>query len=342
MHRPCFRAGLPACFLNGFVRILPLILVANPLAAAEAPKPVGTHGSIGTAANPTIVNRLEITKPGVYENFLIDARGRSGNIVKITADGVTLRHCEIRNGSGNGIGVFGTNVVIENCRIHHMLAGTFNDQQDAHGIAGRWGDVTIRNCGISYISGDSIQFDPDRASRGAVVIENCRLWTGPLPEAAAGFAAGERPGENAVDTKTKPDGERCRLVIRNCHMHGWNQPAQIDNVAALNLKENIAAEITQCVFADNEVAFRVRGPGEEGRRGGAHVVISDCAIYDTRFGVRAEDGIEKLVVTGLAFGPGVGERIRFVNGKATPGYENTGEREAIAQDVLLKEGFRDR
>ncbi len=316
--------------------VIAIALTATMLNAGEMPEPVGTHGVVGTLANPKRVSRLEIMKPGVYENFLVDAQGAGGNIVKITADNVTLRNCEIRNATGNGVGVFGTKAVIENCRIHHLLKGTFKEQDDAHGVTGHWGDVTIRNCDISYVSGDCIQFDPERRSQGSVVIEDCNLWTGPLPTDAAGFKAGERPGENAVDTKTKPDGERCKLTIRNCYLHGWNQPAQINLMAALNLKENIAAEITHCVFADNEVAFRVRGPG---KRGGARVVISDCAIYNTQVGVRAEDRIEQLEVSGLAFGNGVKARIEFHNGKATPGYVNTGERTAPPMESLLKNGF---
>ena len=78
-----------------------------------------------------------------------------------------------------------------------------------------------------------MQFDPDRKSTGHVLIEGCTFWTGPLPGDAAGFKKGERPGENAVDTKTMPDGSRPTLLIRNCYFHGWNQPAQISNAAAL-------------------------------------------------------------------------------------------------------------
>jgi hypothetical protein len=315
------------------------VATALPFAVVAAAKPVGTQGVVGTLANPKTVNRLEITEPGVYENYLVDAQGEGGNIVKISADNVTLRHCEIRNATGNAVGVFGTKVVIENCRLHHLLASTFKNQHDAHGVTGRWGDVIIRNCDISYVSGDCIQFDPDRRSQGTVLIEDCHLWTGPLPAASLGFAKGERPGENAVDTKTKPDGARCKLTIRNCYMHGWNQPAQIGTMAALNLKENVDAEVTHCVFQNNEVAFRVRGPG---RRGGAQVIITDCAIYDTQVGVRAEDKIEKLKISGLAFGRGVTERIKFVSGQATSGYENTGEGEAPAMEALLKRGFPSR
>ena len=306
------------------------------LAVFSQAQPIGTHGTVGCLANPTAVSRLEITKSGVYENYFINAGGKGGNTVKITADNVTVRNCEIFNGANNAIGVFGNNVVIENCRIHHMLASTFKDQHDAHGISGHWGNITVRNCDISYCSGDCIQFDPDRASQGSIVVEDCHLWTGPLPADAAGFKAGERPGENAFDTKTKPTGPRCQLIVRNTYLHGFNQPAQIGNVASLNLKEHVDAEITNCVFADNEIAFRVRGPGE---RGGAHVTISDCAVYDTLVGVRAEDKIEVLKISGLLFGKGVGEPIRFTNGKATAGYENKRQGEAPPIELLLKNGF---
>lgn len=140
-------------------------------------KPVGVQGLVGCRENPRQVERLEITRSGVYENYLVDSNWAGGNRVKITADNVTLRHCEIRNATGNGVGVFGKNVVIEHCKIHHLLASTYKDQHDAHGITGRWNQVVIRNCEISHVSGDCIQFDPDRKSTGDVMIEDCTLWT---------------------------------------------------------------------------------------------------------------------------------------------------------------------
>ncbi len=310
---------------------------ALPLLAStlQAQTPVGVQGRVGAPPESKTVPRLQITSPGVYENLIVDGGGASGNLVKITADNVTVRNCEIRHGSGNGIGVFGKNVVIENCRIHHMLGGTFQEQTDAHGISGRWGDTIIRNCEISHNSGDCIQFDPDRQSSGTATIENCTLWTGPLPADAAGFKAGQRPGENAIDTKVPHPGPRCRLIIRNCYVHGWKQPAQIDNAAALNLKENVDAEVSNCVFNENEIALRVRGPGG---RGGAHVVIKDCAIYGAGTGIRAEDQVEVLKIERLGFGPGVGERIRFVNGRSATGFENVGEHEAPPFDAVMKAG----
>jgi hypothetical protein len=321
--------------MRGIIAFFIFALVTSLLHAD--PKPVGTQGHVGCLENPERVSRLEIKAPGVYENYLVDSDWAGGNRVKITADNVTLRNCEIRNASGNGIGVFGKNVVLENCRIHHLLAGSFKEQKDAHGITGSWGNLVIRNCDISYVSGDCIQFDPDRKQSGTVIIEDCNLWTGPLPEAAGGFAKGERPGENAVDTKTPPTGDRCKLVIRNCHLHGWNQPAAIQNAAALNLKENVDAEVIQCVASDNEISFRVRGPGE---RGGAHVKLTDCAIYNSGAGIRIEDAIEKLEIRGLMIGDGVREKVRFAGAKpATAGDYEKAMLPAPALEKLLQQGF---
>jgi hypothetical protein len=321
-----FKSAMKTCY--------PLLLLTISL---QAQSPIGVRGEIGAPAGARVVNRLEITEPGVYENLIVDGNFAPGNLVKITADNVTLRNCEIRHSSGNGVGVFGTKVVIENCRIHHLLNGSFEDQRDAHGISGRWGEVLIRNCEISYPSGDCIQFDPDRKSSGKVVIEHCTLWTGPLAADLAGFKAGQRPGENAVDTKVKADGPRCELIIRNCHLHGWNQPAQIDNVAALNLKERVDADVSHCVFQNNEIAIRARGPGS---RGGAHVLVQDCAIYATQYGIRAEDKLEELKLKNLGFGGDIGRRLYYVNGKAETGFESTGEYDAPAADEWLKKGWQ--
>ena len=299
--------------------------------------PIGVQGPVGCRDKPKKVERLQITKPGVYENYLVDCNWAGGNRVKITADNVTLRHCEIRNASGNGVGVFAKNVTIENCKIHHLLAGTFKEQHDAHGITGGWNNVTIRNCEIYYVSGDAVQFDPDRRTQGQVLIENCTFWNGPLPEDAGTFKKGERPGENGVDTKTMPKGARSVLIVRNCYFHGWNQPGQIGNMAALNLKENVHAKIENCVFRDNEIAFRVRGPGS---RGGALVEIKDCAVYEGKVGIRMEDKVRDLKVETLAFGLGVQRKYHEAGGGVGSGYVNTGELKALPFEQLMKEGFK--
>jgi hypothetical protein len=302
---------------------------------AWAENAIGVQGEVGCRKNPKQVSRLQITKPGVYENYLVDCDWAGGNRVKITADNVTLRNCEIRNATGNGIGVFGKNVTIENCKIHHLLNSTFAKQHDAHGITGRWHNVTIRNCEIYYVSGDSIQFDPDRKSAGKLLIENCTLWTGPLPAAAAGFKKGERPGENAFDSKTTPTGPRCQLTIRNCLMYGWNQPGQIGLMAAINIKENVQATIEDCLFRDNEVCFRLRGPIG---RGDALVSIDQCTIFDSKIGVRMEDKISNLKIQDLAFGDGVERKYHFVGRGPFPNYKNSNESKAESYESILKNG----
>ncbi len=268
------------------------------------------------------------TRPG-------GCQGASGNIVKIAADRVTLRHCEIRNGSGNGVGVFASNVTIENCRIHHMLAGTFKDQKDAHGITGRWGNVVIRNCVISYVSGDCIQFDPDRRLPGAVLIENCTLWTGPLAADAAGFKAGERPGENGVDTKTPPGGP---LQTDNPQLlPAWLQPAGADHERGGAQLEGECRRRGGPMRVQRQRTGVPRPRSRRPRR--APMCGSTSAIYNTRVGVRAENRIEQLKITRLAFGRGVGERLRFVPAGPGPGYENRDEQVAPSLDSLLKTGF---
>jgi hypothetical protein len=297
---------------------------------------VGARGVIGCRANPKLVERLEISRPGVYENYLIDSRWAGGNRVKITADDVVVRNCEIRNATGNGVGVFGKNVTIEHCKIHHLLASTFAQQADAHGITGRWDQVMIRDCEIFYVSGDCIQFDPDRNSTGRVLIDHCTLWTGPLPQGAAGFKKGERPGENAFDSKTPAQGPRCAVTIRNCYLYGWNQPGQINTLAALNIKENVHARVENCLFRDNEVCLRLRGPG---LRGGALVEVEDCAIYNATIGVRMEDKISGLKLRRLGFGSGVERKYQAAGGGVGPGFENTGEYVAPPLEQVLRNGF---
>jgi hypothetical protein len=303
-----------------------LIAVAQDAIAQHggetSPPAVGAQRNVGCQTDPRRVRRLSITKPGVYENILVDGEWNEGTLVKIAADGVTLRNCEIRHGRHNGVTVNANDVVIDSCKIHHLLAGTYSDQRDAHGITGRPNNLTVRNCEIGFTSGDAVQFDPARGAWDNVLLENCTLWTGPLPADAAEFKKGERPGENAVDTKQRTVNPRSRLTIRNCLMYGWNQPSQIGNMAALNLKNHVEVRVENCLFRDNEICFRVRGG--TGEYGGAVVTIEDCAVYDSQVAVRAEDGV-LLKVIRLGLGDGIGKKLVSAGGGTGPGSENTGE-----------------
>jgi hypothetical protein len=314
-------------------------LIATRILAAEGtlPSRVGTDGSAGCQSNPKRVKRLVITKPGVYENYLVDGEWTTSTLVKISADDVVLRHCEIRHGQHNAVAVYAKNFTIESCRIHHVLAGSFEQQKDAHGITGCPTSLVIRNCDIGLVSGDAIQFDPGRGVWDDVRIERCTLWTGPLPADAAGFRMGERPGENAVDTKQQASNPRSRITIRNCLMYGWNQPGQVSNMAALNLKNHVEAAVQNCVLRDNEICFRVRGG--KGEYGGAHVSIDNCAVYDSAVAVRAEDMIENLKARRLRIGSGIARKLQLAGGGVGRGYDNVGEDSAPPYETVLESGL---
>ncbi|MFH1924586.1 MAG: right-handed parallel beta-helix repeat-containing protein [Planctomycetota bacterium] len=307
------------------VACLLLALLFQPALAAsasDAPRPaVGVSGNVGCLNDPKTVQRLFITEPGVYENYLVDGRWVNRNLVKINAVDVTLRNCEIRNGRNNAVTVYAANVLIENCKIHHLLAGTFRNQEDAHGITGRPTNLVIRNCEIHHVSGDAVQFDPDRGEWDNVLIENCTFWTGPLPADAAGFRRGERPGENAIDTKQRESNPRSRMTIRNCLLYGWGD-GQITNQAALNLKNHVRVEVVGCVLAENDIGFRLRG--HTGDYGGAMVTLRDCAVYRSKIAVRMEDAIENLTIFNLGIGEGVERKYQTAAGEPRA-YVNEGE-----------------
>ena len=318
-------------------------LVSISIAGGEEPAggrvgpAIGAADNVGCRESPKPAQRLTISEPGVYENLLVDGEWTESTLVKITADNVTLRHCEIRHGKHNAIAVYGQNVTIEYCKIHHVLAGTFDDQRDAHGITGRPSNLTIRQCEIGLTSGDCVQFDPGRGPWGDVLIENCTLWTGPLPEDAAGFRKGERPGENGIDTKQRSANPRSRLTVRNCLFQGFCQPGQVENMAALNLKNHVQVRVSNCVFRDNEICFRLRGG--EGEYGGALVEIDRSAVYDSQVAVRAEDEIRDLKVRRLAIDRGVQAPFVAAGGGTGPGYESVDPLEPPPMDEVIQRGL---
>ncbi len=305
--------------------------------AADEKAAIGISGQVGCDKNAEKVQRLRIEKSGVYENLLVDGEWIASTLVKIKADDVTLRHCEIRNGLQNGIFVSGKNVTIDSCKIHHLLAGSFKKQKDAHGITGQPNKLLIRNCEIFYVSGDSLQFDPGRSPWDDVTIENCTLWTGPLPGDAAGFKRGEVPGENAVDTKQLAKNPRSRMTIRRSVMHGWRN-GPISNMAALNLKNHVQVTVSECLLYDNEICFRLRGGS--GKRGGALVSIERCAVDDCDVALRIEDKIEGLSINGFGLGKGVARRNVMAGGGAGRGFKCRNEFAAPPLERLRIGGFK--
>lgn len=312
------------------------LLCLSALAFAAEPEYAGLR-RVGAPPGAKRVQTLRITEPGVYENILVDGEWIDQDLVRILADNVVLRNCTVRNGLKDAIEVYARNVVIENCHIHHVLRGTFSDQMDAHGITGRPHNLIIRNTEISHVSGDALQFDPGRALEpypwDEVLVENSFLWTGPLAADAAGFHKGERPGENAFDSKTNPNQPRAHITIRNTLMKGWGH-GQIGNGAALNFKEKIQAVVEKCVFVENDIAFRCRGPET-----GAWVTARDNTVYQTSRVFRLENRVRNVKISGLAIGEGVGEVLDNSPGPGD-GFEETGRRTAPALEAWPYERLR--
>jgi hypothetical protein len=299
-------------------------------ASASGADLAGLTGPVGAPADAHTVQTLRIDKPGVYENLIVDGNWIEQDLVRINADDVVLRNCTIRNSRRDGIEVYGKNVVIENCHIHHLLNGTYRAEKnlDAHGITGRPLNLTVRNTEISHVSGDALQFDPGRKDTpygwDNVTVEHCFLWTGPLDRDYALYKRGERPGENAFDSKVASTGPRARITIRNTLMKGWGHGA-IGNGAALNLKEKIQAVIERCVFVENDIAFRCRGAGAE--RASAWITARDCTIYQTSRAFRLEANVENVKISGLALGEDVDRDFERAPGPGE-GFEFTGKRTA--------------
>jgi hypothetical protein len=293
--------------------------------APETPKfgliaPVGPQGP---AQKPPLPGRRwDITEAGVYENLLVDADFGQFDAIRIKANGTTLRNCEIRRGQGDGVEVYADDVRIENCRIHHFLAGSFQNQADAHGITGRGSRLMVHNCEISHCSGDGWQMDPGRGQWSDVVLEHCDISMGPLMEDMAGFKAGQAPGENGVDTKQSPENARSKLTIRNSVFHGYRASGYIGMPAALNLKDHVEVLVENCLFYDNYVGVRLRGPGS---RGGAQVTLKDCWFYDCDLAIRIEDRAQGLKIIRPHFGSGIKRRYQQVGGPPPEALIDEGE-----------------
>ncbi|MBN2288633.1 MAG: right-handed parallel beta-helix repeat-containing protein [Candidatus Glassbacteria bacterium] len=252
------------------------------------------------------VVRLE-TPWVTLDGLVLDGGFGAADCVDIRGPGAhhfELKRCEVRNTLQDGIDIEGAPAGrILDCTIHHCLAGTHHLQHDGHGIvAGNLDSLLIRNCNIYFVSGDCFQSDPDRDPWDNIVLENCRLWTGPLPEAAAGFPAGYIPGENAVDTKQLEKHPRSRLTLRNVQAYGW-RAGLIGTMSAFNIKDHVEVLIENCVLWDNEVCLRLRGgEGDEDGRGGARVAVINTVMRESDYGIRYEDMIRHLKIYNCTWG----------------------------------------
>jgi len=308
--------------------MLPALIAPPPISAAPAMEYAGLTGAVGAGPDAKRVTTLRIEEPGIYENLLVDGDWIDQDLVRISADHVVLRNCTIRYGRRDALEIYGRNVRVENCHIHHVINGTYRAAKnlDAHGITGRPLNLTVRNTEISHVSGDAIQFDPSRRAEpyqwDNILVDHCFLWTGPLDRDYAGYKQGERPGENAFDSKTYTgEPRKSRVTFRNCLLKGWGHGA-IGNGAALNLKERVQAVVDNCVLVENDIGFRCRGS-----LGSAWVTARNCTVYQTSRVFRLEYEVQNVKIFHLALGEGNGQLYEKVPGPGA-GFEEAGSRKA--------------
>lgn len=304
--------------------------------------------AFGQGAMPTIRGLSVYAANVTVEELIVDRAKESGDAVRVrNAHDVVLRNMEVRNGVSDGID--GTDVdglLIEGLTIHHFLAGSFTDQRDAHGIVvSATQGITIRDTEIHHVSGDSFQADPNRdpAVTTDIVIERCHFWTSPLLEDFNGlWFAGERPGENAIDTKVATtnweSAERMRITVRDTVAHGWVRDGYISNRAVFNMKEKVEAVFDGVTVYDSEIAFRLRGT-----RGNANTTLKNAVVYEVEKAVRAEDDLSNLKVLNSTFGDQIGQTVQFAGGdggKGTWDWSNNAFLSAAIPSIATQGGNR--
>jgi hypothetical protein len=251
----------------------------------------------------------------VIDGLVFDGQYAATDAVRVSSGGdrLVLRNAEVRRSGRDCIDMVAPDdVLIEQSLIHRCLWWDGTARQDAHGIvAGPAHGLTVREVEIHTFSGDAIQLDPGRSLPGwdDVLIEDSRFWLAPLASAENGFAKGVVPGENAIDTKIQPDAPRASMVIRNTVASGFRD-GFINNMAAFNLKERIDVTLDGVTVSDSQVAFRLRGPGENG---GAWVRLRNVVVHDVATAIRYEDRIEQVEVSHATFGAGVSRVFQAVN-----------------------------
>jgi hypothetical protein len=265
----------------------------------------GSRGSVVVTAPGRV---LRVDHPyHIVEGLVLDGQYGTADTVDINSNAhyLILRNTEVRRSSRDLIDIASPRgLLIENCLIHRALNAA-DGRTDAHGIvAGAVREMTVRNTDIHTFSGDGIQLDPARLAPGwsGVTVELVRIWLNPLQVAENGFAAGVVPGENAIDTKAAAESPRATLTLRDVIAYGF-RGGLISNMAAFNIKENVAATIDRASVYGSEIAFRLRGDGSGGA--GAWVTIQNAVVYETTTAFRYEDNITNLKVRSSTIGRNV-------------------------------------
>lgn len=270
---------------------------------------------INNMNNGTQVFRID-TDYQVYDGFIINGNYCESQLITIVeCDGVAIRNSIVRRCKRDGIMIRNSNYSeVSGCEIYYCLNDDFASQTDAHGVmASHVRNLTVKNCNIHHVSGDCFQVDPDYSPPlwDSVFIESCVFWTDYLTQDEGEFRAGEKPGENALDTKTDYrqdfDTYRPTIIIKNVEAYGFmngRDQIYITGRAAFNIKHNVNAILINCVVHDNEIGFRLRGPYTDGNGinwGGAHATLINCIAYDNQKSVWFERSVEKARIYNSTF-----------------------------------------
>ncbi|HUU29145.1 MAG TPA: right-handed parallel beta-helix repeat-containing protein, partial [archaeon] len=101
---------------------------------------------------------IDVDQKHIIIDFMqIDGGFGESEVIRVgeNADSLIIRNSEIRNSRGNGIDINrAEGVLIENCTIHHLLAGRLENQKATYGVAGKGAtDLTVLRCEIYKVSG---------------------------------------------------------------------------------------------------------------------------------------------------------------------------------------------
>lgn len=286
--------------------------------------PAGGEVVVTSDAGVLLVRHARVT----VEGLVLDGNYGPDDAVVVddAGTGFTLRRATVRRSGRDCIDLRNvSDVTIEQSLVHHCLWASAPAcaaeacRSDAHGIVGgAVQNLVIRDTEIHTFSGDAFQVDPGRGTPSwtDVTIERCHIWLAPLAVAEGGYAAGVVPGENAVDTKTPPSvAEPARIVIRDSVMSGFGS-GLIGNMAAFNLKENVAALVERVTVSGSEIAFRLRGATSSAPRG-AQVTLRNVVVHDVAVAVRYENDIVPVRIENVTFGNGI--TTAFVRASAPAG-----------------------
>ena len=258
----------------------------------------------------------------IIDGFLFDGKFSTSNgllVLRDTAHDFILKNSILRNNQRHILRIASPeNVVIDNCEIYNAFRFDNVDgklkrsEYDAHGISTEGvKNMIIRNTSIHDVSGDC--FQPEYGAWDNIVLKNVQLWNRPVLEETAHALSlavgdslleqlkGKYPGENAIDTKQHEYHGRGKLYLENVTAYGWRSDF-ISNASAFNLKHNVEVSVDGVTAYDNEICFRLRGPGSHG---GAWVTLKNVVMYDSDTGVRYEDDIENLLIYHTTWGNNV-------------------------------------